>query len=381
MQFYYSKKNITLCLNLNFITTFVVKIKQRYTSIQSLQSHVMINPVLDTAQLGKLAALLARVNRIVITCHKRADGDAIGSSLALCGVLRKMGKNVTVIIPDQLAKSLVFITQGNDYITYSYNEVRAGNIIRNTQLIVSLDYNNFDRVDAMKPLLENSSAFKVLIDHHLHPAPCFDVMFSHPEMSSTCELVYRIIVEAGWGSLLDKNIASCLFVGMMTDTGNLSWSSSYPDVYHIMGELVSLGIDKPYLYKMAMDTLPLNSLMLQSYALLHKMTIIDEKYALIVLDKNDLETYNYKTGDTERLVNKPLSVKEIVWSTYLREDPGCIKVSMRSEGDFAVDVLCSRYFNGGGHEHAAGGEFYGTIDDCVALYHKIVEDVKTNEKD
>ena len=146
-----------------------------------------------------------------------------------------------------------------------------------------------------------------------------------------------------------------------------------------MGNLMKYGIDKQYLYKMAMDTMPLNSLMLQSYALLHKMTIIDNRFALIVLDKDDLERYNYKTGDTERLVNRPLAVKDVYWSTFMREDPDCIKVSMRSEGDFAVDTLCATYYGGGGHMHAAAGEFKGTLDEAVKIFYKIVEKVKTDK--
>lgn len=340
----------------------------------------MLKPIIDTGELNKLKDAVQSATRIVITCHKKADGDAIGSSLALCRVLRKMGKKANVIIPDQLAASLIFVTEGIDYVTFSHNERMASNIIRNTQLIFSLDYNNFSRVDRMEPLLVNASVPKILIDHHLNPTSSFDVVISHPEMSSTCELLYMVLCESGWQHYIDKDIASSLFVGMMTDTGNLSWSSSYPQVYYVMGNLMQYGIDKQYLYKMAMDTLPMNSLMLQSYALLHKMTIIDNKYALIVLDKHDLETYNYKTGDTERLVNKPLSVKDIIWSTYLRQDASSIKVSMRSEGNLAVDKICSKHFNGGGHMHAAGGEFYGSIDDCIAIYYNVVEEVKKMEQ-
>lgn len=340
----------------------------------------MIKRIIDSSEIEKFKAAIGAVSRIVITCHKKADGDAIGSSLAMCRVLRNMGKNAIVIIPDQLPASLSFVAEGVDYFTFSHSEITASNIIRNTQLIISLDYNDFSRVDKMQPLLENATVPKVLIDHHLNPRGKFDVMFSFPELSSTCELVYRIVEEAGWQQYLDKQAASYLFVGIMTDTGNLAFSSFYPEVYEVMAQLMRYGIDKPYLYKMAMDTVPLNSLLLQSYALLNKMTVIDDSIALITLDKEDLQKYNYHTGDTERLVNKPLSVKEIYWSTFMREDPNYIKVSMRSEGDFAVDVLCSRYFNGGGHMHAAAGEFYGTMQEAVELYYKIVEEVKQNKQ-
>ena len=339
----------------------------------------MIKNIINPVTLVQFKQLLADVNRIVITCHKKPDGDAIGSSLGLCLALRNMGKNVTVIIPDQLPQSLEFVAEGLEYVTFTYNEKRAGNIIRNTQLILCLDYNALDRVDRMKPLLEESRAPKVLIDHHLNPAQDFALMFSFPQLSSTCEVVYRILSEADLLKYVDKQVASLLFVGIMTDTGNLAWSASYPEVYEVMARLMDYGIDKPYLYKQAMDTVPLNSLKLHSYALLNKMTIIDDSIALITLDSADLEAFNYKTGDTERLVNRPLAVKSVYWSTFMREDPDCIKVSMRSEGDFAVDTLCAEYFNGGGHFHAAAGEFKGTMDEAVEVFYKIVEKVKTDK--
>ncbi len=338
----------------------------------------MIKRIIDTSSLAAFKSILASVNRIVVTCHKKADGDAIGSSLAMGRLLSNMGKNAVVIIPDQLPASLEFIASGNEFFTFTMCETKASNILRNTQLILSLDYNSFDRVDRMQPLLEASNAKKVLIDHHRDPKNCFDVMFSHPLMSSTCELVYRLAAEAGWLQWFDKAIASCLFVGIMTDTGNLSFSSSYPDVYEVMAKLMEYGIDKPYLYKQAMDTVSLNSLKLQSYAILNKMTIIDDSIALITLDQDDLKQFNYRTGDTERLVNKPLSVDGVFWSTFMREDSKYIKVSMRSEGEFAVNSICAKFFNGGGHKNAAAGEFYGSMQEAVELFHKIVEQIKND---
>ena len=341
----------------------------------------MIENIISASGLERFKALVGGASRIVITCHKRADGDAMGSSLALCLALRNMGKNATVIIPDQLSQSLEFMVEGLDFVTYSRNEKRAGNIIRNTQLIMCLDYNTLSRVDRMQPLLEASQVPKVLIDHHLNPAAGeFALKFSYPELSSTSEVVYRLLSAAGWLGSVDRRVASLLFVGIMTDTGNLSWSSSYPEVYEIMARLMEYGIDKPSLYKQAMDTVPLNSLKLQSYALLQKMTIIDDSIALIVLDSGDLEAYGYKTGDTERLVNRPLSVREVYWSTFMRADADCIKVSMRSEGDFAVDTLCATYFGGGGHKNAAAGEFKGTMAEAVDVFYKIVEKIKTDKK-
>ena len=152
----------------------------------------MIKSIIDPNSLRKFKALVAGVNRIIITCHKKADGDAIGSSLGMCQLLRNMGKNAIVIIPDQLPDSLAFVAKGIDYVTFSLNEVKATNIIRNTQLILSLDYNTFSRVDRMQPWLEESKLPKVLIDHHLDPSPAFDVVMSYPKLSSTSELVFRL---------------------------------------------------------------------------------------------------------------------------------------------------------------------------------------------
>ena len=182
--------------------------------------------LLDEQQLSLLKTMLDNAHQVVMCCHKSPDGDAIGSSLALCRVLRNMGKNAVVIIPDQLPASLEFTVMGIDYVTFSFNEVKASNIIKNTQLILSLDYNTFSRVERMQPLLEQAQVPKVLIDHHLNPDTCFDVTISHPEMSSTSELVYRVVLQAQWERFIDLHAASELFVGIMTDTGNLAFSSS-----------------------------------------------------------------------------------------------------------------------------------------------------------
>ena len=368
MQFYNSKKNITPHYYIKFIFTFVTENKKQ-----------MINRIIDTRTINDLKQTLDKVGRVVITCHKKPDGDAIGSTLALCGILRNMGKNAIVIIPDQLPHNLSFMIQGWDVVTFTHSEQRAGDLIRNTQLIMSLDYNDFDRTGGMSQLLAASKAPKVLIDHHLNPKHDFDVKISHPEISSTSELVYRVACEAGWEYYIDRQVASAIFVGIMTDTGNLAFSSFYPEVYEVMARLMEYGINKPMLYKKAMDTVPLNSLRLQSHALLNRMTIIDDSIALITLDANDLAQFDYKSGDTERLVNRPLSVESIYWSVFMREDPDCIKVSMRSEGDFCVDSMCEHYFNGGGHAHAAAGEFKGTMQQAVDVFYQIIDDIKKQE--
>ena len=222
-----------------------------------------------------------------------------------------------------------------------------------------------------------SNAPRVLIDHHLDPDDVFDVKISFPRLSSTCEVVYRTLQQMALLRYVDTEVAQCLFVGMMTDTGNFTYSSDYPEIYEIVAHLVSYNINKQWLYRMAMNTFSTDSLRLQGYALSEKMQVFPKDgAALITLTKEELERFNYRKGDTEGLVNKPLCAPEVRWVMFLREDADQIKVSCRSEGDFSVSDICARYFGGGGHKNAAGGDFHGTMDEAVEAFHKVLDDCR-----
>jgi phosphoesterase RecJ-like protein len=216
----------------------------------------------------------------------------------------------------------------------------------------------------------------VLIDHHLNPDDCFDVFISFPEASSTCELVFRVFMQMGLLRFLDRQAASCLYVGLLTDTGGFAYSCDNPEFYEVMASVMRRHFDRITLYNKAMNTFSADSLRLQGYAINEKMQLFPEQGAsLIVLNKEELERFNYNRGDTETLVNKPLAIPGIYWSVFLREDPDKIKVSCRSQGDFSVNDICSRYFNGGGHMNAAGGEVVGTVDDAVQIFHQVLADL------
>lgn len=337
----------------------------------------MISPIIDVEILDRVHELVNRVRRIVITCHKSPDGDAIGASLALCHVLRTMGKRADVVVPDMVPRTLHFLPMMHEVTVYSKTEMRAKYLAEKAELIFCLDFNSMSRIDRLGTLINASSAPRVLIDHHLNPdSPAFAVMISHPEASSTCELVYRFLCEVGYANMIDKQVAECLYVGMMTDTGNFTYSSSNPELYEIVANLMTYGINKELLYKLAMNTFSADSVRLQGYALSEKMQIFSDKgMALIILTKEELERFHYRKGDTENLVNKPLAIPEVTRVIFMREDPECIKVSCRSQGNFSVNEICERHFNGGGHRNAAGGDFYGTMDEALEKFFTILSEI------
>ncbi|MCQ2287734.1 MAG: bifunctional oligoribonuclease/PAP phosphatase NrnA [Muribaculaceae bacterium] len=337
----------------------------------------MIGQILNKASYNAIRQLVDNARNIVITCHLSPDGDAVGSTLALCRVLRHMGKYATVVTPDMVPRSLHFVPMVKDITAFTMNEARARSLVSQCDLIFCLDFNSLHRIDRLGEVFMQSSAPRILLDHHLNPENLFDVVVSYPELSSTCEVVYRVINEMGWRRFMDKLTAQYIYLGMMTDTGNFTYSSDYPEVYEILADLVSFNIDKQRIYNLAMNTFSADCLRIQGYALAEKMQLfIEDGAALITLNREELDRFNYKRGDTEGLVNKPLAIPGIQWVVFLREDPDVIKVSCRSEGDFSVSDICSRYFHGGGHKNAAGGELHCTMDEAVDEFKKVLDDIK-----
>lgn len=348
-----------------------------------LKRFIMIQPIIDDHVIERLRSLINGAKTVVITCHLSPDGDAIGSSLALCHVLQRLGKNAVVVTPDMVPKSLLFMPNMRDVVVYSNSELKARNIVEQAQLIFCLDYNDMHRIDKLGELILRQSAPRVVIDHHLNPSDAFDLTISFPELSSTCELVYRVLLQMHMLNLIDRYAAQCLMVGMMTDTGNFTYGSENPELYEIQASLMRRHIDRNRLYNMAMNTFSADSLRLQGYALSEKMQLFPEKgAALITLNQDELKRFNYRRGDTEGLVNKPLSIPGIFWVVFFRQDPEYIKVSCRSQGDFSVNEICEKHFNGGGHLNAAGGEFYGTMEQAVEAYMHILEETpdSTNQE-
>ncbi len=327
----------------------------------------MISRIIDEKAISRIRELLTDSEKVVITCHLTPDGDAIGSALGLYHVLTEIGKDVAVVTPDMVPRSLLFLPGAKEAVAYTRHEEFASRLLAEADLIFCLDFNEPKRVDRMADALVAAKGAKVMIDHHEGPADFTDVTVSHPEASSTSMLVFRVLCRLELFDRIGRKAAECIYTGMMTDTGNFSYNSNEPDLYVVIAELLKKGIDKDKLYTKACNTFRESAVRLCGYALGEKMIIdTDHRCSLIAIDSDELKRFGYEKGDTEGLVNKPLAIPEVIWSVYLRQDPTQIKVSMRSKGKFPVNKVCGEVFGGGGHENAAGAEFVGTLDECIA---------------
>lgn len=327
--------------------------------------------ILNQDNIQAFKHLIDRNRRIVLTCHMRPDGDAIGSTLGLYHLLKAMGKEVAVVVPDRVPRSLQFLPGVKEIVVFTQYDPYCTRLVNDAELILMCDFNAPYRQGELAPLISSAECGKVLIDHHLDPEVECDVCFSYPELSSTCELVFRIIAACGWFGLVNTQAATCILAGIITDTQNFTVNCNNPEIYEIMMHLLEKDVDKKRIIDETLKSTSIDALRLNSFAILERMEIFENsRCALTVLSKADLDDFNYVKGDTEGLVNIPLEIRGLVYSVFIREDADCIKVSCRSKYDFPVNKLCKDLFNGGGHLMAAGGEYYGTLQDCKDTFVK-----------
>ena len=329
----------------------------------------------DPQQLTELSRLLATSRKMVVTCHFSPDGDALGSSLGLkciVGALNPEAK-VSVITPDSPTATLSFLPGYNDIVIYSARTSYADRLIADCDLLLCLDFNQLSRTDRMADSLARCNATKVLIDHHLDPDPFADLTFSKPEKAATAMLLFELIDACRLRKAVTPDAANCLLTGILTDTGNLSYNVGDPALFNVVAALIRLGADKKYLNRRLFEVTTESNLRIQGFALSQRMEVYHDRHAaLIWLTRDDLNRFGYKKGDTEGLVNRPMDIPGILYSCYLREEEDYIKVSMRSRGDFPVNVLCSEHFEGGGHLNAAGGEFHGTMQQAIDKFKSLL---------
>ncbi len=343
------------------------------------------------------ASLLAKSQHVAILTHISPDGDAMGSSLGLRHWLQSLSSQPTVhnIVPTLYPDFLSWMPAADTICVYEKDLEQACRFLQEADLIICTDFNEPYRIGALGERLVQTLSDRhtpcILIDHHLHPAAFADVVFSYPEMPSASELVFRLVRQ--WQSLADFPVlqqpltldaATCLYTGMMTDTGNFSFNSNYPEMYEIVGQLVQMGVDKDAVYNKVFNAYSADRMRLVGYCLYQKMKIFPEYHtALISLSRRELYRFNFRSGDAEGIVNMPLQIKDIYYSCFMREDKVMpaeqvfangsktkVKISMRSQGDRPVNVFCHDVFHGGGHKNASGGEFYGSIGDAVQLFEQ-----------
>ena len=331
----------------------------------------MLTKVIAQAEVDHVEKWFERAEKIVIVSHVSPDGDAIGSSLGLYHFLTSQEKTVNVIVPNAFPEFLHWMPGAKEVIVYDKYKEYADKLINEADVLCCLDFNVLSRIDEMEEVVKNTPARKMMVDHHLYPGDFCRITISHPEISSTSELVFRLICQLGNFSDITKEGAECIYTGMMTDTGGFTYNSNDREIYYIISELLSKGIDKDEIYRKVFNTHSEGRLRLMGYVLYDKMQVFPEfNSALIWLDASEQKRFQYKKGDTEGFVNIPLSIKGVRFSVFLREDTEkkMIKVSLRSVGTFPCNKVAAEFFNGGGHLNASGGEFYGPMEEAINLF-------------
>ena len=333
--------------------------------------------ILNADQLAQLNQLISNAQNILITCHKSPDGDAIGATLAWAEYLTSIGKEPTMIVPDQFPDFLTWLPNSQKIVRYDKHREKCDMLFKIADLIFCLDYNTPSRVDEMEQSLVNSPASRVLIDHHLKPEVPAVLTISQPEACSTCELIFRIVWQMGAFELQTKHFAVPVYCGMMTDTGGFLYNSTRCEIYFIISQLLTKHIDKDRIYRNVYHNYSEDRIRLMGYVLYEKLVYIPEyNAAFYTLTKDELRRFHFIKGDAEGLVNIPQQIKGLKLSISLREDtdkPNIIWVSLRSVDDFPCNLMAEQFFNGGGHLNASGGRINGTMQDAIETVRKAID--------
>ena len=325
-----------------------------------------------------LKTLLSSPKKIVITTHRGPDGDAMGSSLGLMHLLKQFRHNVYVITPNSYADFLHWMPGNEDVIVFEDNEEEANQITENADLIFLLDFSHISRIADFADTVSNSNATKILIDHHQDPdKEIADIIFSDTTACSTAQLLYEVIDAMDLTNHINKEIAECLYVGIMTDTGSFKYASTTAKTHHIVAELIAAGAENTKIHDLIYDNSSANRIKLLGYCLNKKLLLYPENNsAVISLTAEELEQFNFKKGDTEGVVNYALAIKGIVFAVFIAEKDGMVKLSLRSKGNFKVNEIANKYFSGGGHMNASGGISEVSVNDTIKIVEKIIKDNK-----
>ena len=326
--------------------------------------------LLNDSQLSQLDQLIETAGTILITCHKSPDGDAIGSCLGWAEYLRSRGKDAVVIIPDLYPDFLAWLPNTDKIVRYDKHKEKCDMLFKIADLVFCLDYNTTSRVQDMEAALVGSPAPKVLIDHHLDPDVPAVLTISEPEACSTSELVFRIVWQLGDFDKLDKHFAVPVYCGMMTDTGGFLYNSSRPEIYFIIGELLTKHIDKDRIYRNVYHNYSEDRIRLMGFVLYQKLVYLPEYHAAFyTITREEQKKFHFIKGDAEGLVNIPQQIRGLKLSMSLREDSEKprIWISLRSVDNFPCNKMAAEFFNGGGHLNASGGHLDMTIDEAVQV--------------
>jgi len=328
----------------------------------------MLTKIIHEDLIQQAKHLLNRATTVAVLSHQGPDGDALGSSLALADYLHHQGKHVQVIYPDPFPEFLRFLPGAEKALFYTLQPKACEAFLNQADVICCLDFNQLKRMGKLGEIVANAPAKRIMMDHHPEPDGFADVQISYPQLSSTSEIVFRYICRSGSFDEMTKECAECVYTGMMTDTGAFTYNSNNAEMYFIISQLIQKGVDKDALYIKVFNNWSADRMRLMGFVLNDRMKLFPEyNTAILSLSLDDLKNYKFQYGDTEGFVNMPLSISGIHFSVFLREDVDKIKMSFRSQGTFPANKVASELFNGGGHLNAAGGEYYGKLEDAIRI--------------
>ena len=330
----------------------------------------MLENIMTEGECSTLRSLLSQSETIVLCCHQNADGDAVGAVLGMGELLRMLGKEPLMVVPDQYPDYLQWLPNTEKIVRYDKRRDYVDMVLKIADLVICLDFNTLARTDQMQDALQASPAKKLLIDHHPDPDIEAVVKVSRPQASSTCELVFRVVWQLGLFDQLGKHFAIPVYCGMMTDTGGFTYNSSNSDIYYIISQLLTKRIDKDKIYRNVFHNYSEHRLRMVGHVLCNCLVVDAERHAAYyTLSREDQKRFHFIKGDGEGLVNMPLQIKGLKLSISLREDTDkqMIWVSLRSVDDFPCNEMAARFFNGGGHLNASGGRLSCTLSEAVGI--------------
>ncbi|MGI6343377.1 MAG: DHH family phosphoesterase [Bacteroidales bacterium] len=331
---------------------------------------------LTSSFINSFIEVLEKKPKVLITTHYNPDGDAVGSSLALHLFFKALGVDAKVLVPNDIPDFLLWLSGSEDVVNYKHDTEQGLYLVENAEVVFCLDFNVLSRVVLFENELLKSDATFFLIDHHLDPADSFNHVYSEYNVSSTSELLFNLLLEVEnklQKKIINKAIAENIFVGIMTDTGSFAYSCNNKETFIAVSKLIDFGVDVDRAHKKVYDTYSENRLRLLGFALSSNLKVLP-KYntAYIWLSRDDLKRHEYKQGDTEGLVNYSLSIKGVCLGVLFIERDDRVKISFRSKGDLSVNDIASKYFGGGGHKNASGGDSYKSLEETIKDFEDLL---------
>jgi bifunctional oligoribonuclease and PAP phosphatase NrnA len=333
---------------------------------------------MNEKDIQAIQQLLASPKKIAIIPHRSPDGDAMGSTLGLYHFLLKLNHHPIVIAPNDFPEFLAWLPASDTVLIYENDRDNCTKILRESELVFTLDFNALHRTGEMENVLKTVTVPMIMIDHHQSPDSYATHTYSDTAFGSTCEMIYNFIGFLNKKSLIDKTIATCLYTGIMTDSGQFRYPKTTGTTHRIVAEFIDLGIDNSEIPTLIYDNNSYDRLQLLGRALQNMKVMPQYKTAYTTLSQKELDEFHYVKGDTEGIVNFGLTIKDIIFAVILIEhrDENIIKISFRSQGNFDVNQFARDYFNGGGHVNAAGGKSYDTLENTVKKLELLITKIK-----